>query len=702
MHHTHSPPKSHQPRPHRLLELILKHWALASVLCLSLQLLTGFGPALANNDYPTAGTLQLHHADGNIDAIQLDAHIDVTVTGLLAELTLTQQFQNTTDQWAEGTYLFPLNEESAIQGLVMIVGERTIHGQIMPKAEARDHYEEAKKDNKIASLVEQQRPNLFTMKAASIAPGEILTVKLDITLPVEVVDGYFNLRLPTTLTPRYTNSKTHQPDRLNTPFVSTSLARGPRISVNASIEPVLNAGLIDSQTHRLTATEKGFEIKLTPMDKDILIHWPMTSTDITKTQVFVSNHNEDRYVQIMMTPPTLSDTKKSVARELILVVDKSGSMAGVSMEAAREALHFAIDGLDAQDAFNIVAFDNDFITLFPESQPASPQAITDARRFTDSLVADGGTEMQSALSFAFKTARRIVTSADEQQSPARLKQVVFMTDGSVGYEDALLVSIKKQLGKSRLFTIGIGPAPNTWFIKKAAQVGRGTSLTIRDSHDVANAVTQLLSKLESPVMTDISIQYSNGYGEIYPSPIPDLYADKPGLWVSRISKNVDQIIITAKHDGKRISQTLTLPTSSAIASDSGHADNKSNAPAVAMHWARKKVASLLDEQRYASDPDLHKTTITDIAVDVGLVTPYTSFVAVDNTPTKEPVAPLTSHKVANLVPAGSDMMLIAMPQGAAGADSWTLLSLIFGSAGIALLMYSRKESCPSPERGMGA
>jgi Ca-activated chloride channel family protein len=141
MHHTHRSPKPQQPKPHRLLEHIVNHWALASILCLSLQMITGIRPAQASNDYPTAGTLQLHQAEGNIDAIQLDAHIDVTVTGLLAELTLTQQFQNTSNQWAEGTYLFPLHEESAIQGLVMMVGERIFRGQIMPKAAARDHYE---------------------------------------------------------------------------------------------------------------------------------------------------------------------------------------------------------------------------------------------------------------------------------------------------------------------------------------------------------------------------------------------------------------------------------------------------------------------------------------------------------------------------------------------------------------------------------
>ena len=661
-------------------------------------MIAGFRPAMANDDYPTVGTLQLQHPNGNIDAIQLDAHIDVTVTGLLAELTLTQQFQNTSDQWAEGTYLFPLNEESAIQGLTMMVGERTIRGQVMPKADAKDHYEEAKNDGKIASLVEQQRPNFFTMRAASIAPGEILTVILDITLPMDVRDGYFTLRLPTTLTPRYTNSSTRQPETIDSPFVTSSMARGPRMSVTASIEPITNTAIIESQTHRLTTTKKGFEIKSTPMDRDILIHWPMSSEDATQTQLFISEHNNDRYAQIMMTPPAPSPTREPIARELILVIDKSGSMAGVSMEAAREAVHFAIDGLEQRDAFNIVAFDNDFISLFSDSQPATPQAILDARRFTDSLAADGGTEMQSALSFALKKSKQYAIETNEQQTPNRLKQVVFMTDGSVGYEDALLVSIKKQLGSSRLFTIGIGPAPNTWFIKKAAQIGRGTSLTIRDSHDVARAITQLLTKLESPVFTDISIQYTNGYGELYPSPLPDLYADSPGLWVSRISKGVNEIIITGKQDGKRISQTLSIPKLNSGSVDTDQENNHSHAPAVAMHWARKKVASLLDEQRYASDPDLHKTTITDIAVDVGLVTPYTSLVAVDNIPVRNLSTPLVSQDVANLIPAGNNMMSIAMPQGAAGADTWTWLSLIFGSTGIALLMVTRK---PSLQRGLG-
>lgn len=701
MHHTHSLRKS-QHNKRRLLILSFNHWAIIGVLCLSLELIAGSQLVLANNDYPTTGTLKLHHGDGSIDALALDAHIDITVTGLLAELTLTQTFKNTSNQWAEGTYLFPLHEESAVQGLTMMVGERTIRGRIMPKQAALNHYETAKNDGKIASLVEQQRPNLFTINAASIAPGEILTVNLDITLPVDVVDGFLKLRLPTTLTPRYTHSQTPQPHALNSPFISAKQARGPRVSVKASIEPIADANLIESPTHQLIAVENGFEITSTPMDKDILFHWPMSSTEATRTQLFVGTHNDDKYVQIMMTPPAPSESHKSIARELILVVDKSGSMAGVSMDAAREALHFAIDGLHAQDAFNIVAFDNDFISLFPESQPATSQAMTQARRFTDSLAADGGTEMQAALSFALAASPTGLTQTQQQAPTDRLKQVVFLTDGSVGYEDALLLSIKRELGSSRLFTIGIGPAPNTWFIEKAAQVGRGTSLTIRDSHDVAKAVTQLLTTLESPVLTDISIQYTGGYGEIYPNPLPDLYADRPGIWVSKVSKEVKQVIITAIHDGKRTSQTLTLPPSTPEPKHADKTGESIKAPAVAMHWARLKVANLLDEQRYAHDPDLNKNAITDIAVDIGLVTPYTSFVAVDNTISKDPSIPLDKHHVANLIPAGNQMMHISTPQGAAGADSRALLSLILASTGVVLLAFSLKQPDRTHDGMLGA
>lgn len=658
-----------------------------SLLCLSLQLNAGFVRASYSDDHPSSGEFRLHHTDGDINAIQLDANIDLRVTGLLAEFTLTQTFINTTDEWVEGSYLFPLHEESAIQGLIMTIGEREIIGQIMPKNEAEAVYKQAKEAGEIASLVEQQRPNLFTMKASSIAPNDKITVHLSVVLPVEVNDKKQRLRLPTTLTPRYTNGLAENTVELNSTFATQAMTRGPRINISATIEPLEDASLLSSQTHHLTHTQNGFTLNDVPMDSDIVVQWPLPAKEVATSQAYVSTHNGDRYVQIMLTPPEKVSSETTIARELILLIDKSGSMAGVSIEAAREALHFALDGLRANDTFNIVAFDHEHYPLFQRAQPATSQPLLSARRFIDNLDADGGTEMQSALDFALQ---KSIKSSQSSDDIPRLRQVVFLTDGSVGYEDALLKSIERQLGKSRLFTIGIGPAPNTWFIKKASEIGRGTSLEIQNSFDVADAINKLLGILESPVLTDISVQYSQGHGEIYPNPLPDLYADKPGLWVAKISHDVNEIIVTGNNNGQRIRQTLSL-------SAPDNSDRGSSAAPVAMHWARQKVRSLLDQQRYSHDQELNKNLITDIGVEVGLVTPYTSFVAVDKTPAAPTPIPTREHKVANLIPAGNQMMSTYLPQGSAGADTWLWLSLLFGVSGLCLLFLPRFNVARSPE-----
>lgn len=267
-------------------------------------------------------------------------------------------------------------------------------------------------------------------------------------------------------------------------------------------------------------------------------------------------------------------------------------------------------------------------------------------------------------------------SADYRDQP-RLKQLVFLTDGSVGYEDSLLKFIKRRLGNSRLFTVGIGSAPNTWFLEKAAEAGRGVSLSIRDTSDVASAVSKLLSRLEQPVITDLSIQYANGFGEIYPSPIPDLYAGRPTMILGRISDHVDEIILTGRRAGERWTQTISIPASA----ESG----SSHASSLAMQWARAKVENLLDEQRDSIDNERHKDAITALAIEVGLVTPYTSFVAFEAEPVRPKLVPGKSVKVASLVPHGNDMRILHLPQGAAGSDLLALLSFVFALCGFGFL-----------------
>ncbi len=647
--------------------------------------------AYANTEYPSAGVLTLEHASGDIEAVQLDAHLELTVTGLLAEATLTQTFKNTTEFWVNGRYLFPLHEESAVQGMMMLVGKRQIQGIVMPRADAQQTFTQAQEAGQIAALVQQQRPNLFTLNAASIAPGENIVVKLSLTLPIEVSHQHMHLRLPTTLTPRYTNPLTTDATNIEARFAGLSNIRGPRISIDGQFDPLSTLGNLESPTHELDNTDTGFHIASTPMNKDVLLQWPMNVDEHTTATAVVTPHNGERYVQILMNPPNIRSTP-AINRELVLVIDKSGSMAGVSMRSAKEALLIAIDGLQPEDTFNLIAFDHDYYPLFPSARLATTENKYRAREYVGALVAEGGTEMQDVLSFALNKTKRNIKPLEVQTGKSkikRLKQVVFLTDGSVGYEDALLKHIEKNIGDNRLFTVGIGPAPNRWFIEKAATVGRGVSLTIRHSSDVIGPITELLTELESPVLTDIKVQYTGGFGEIYPNPLPDLYANRPGVWVSKISHNVSDIVVTGNRNGERFSQTLKLPHTQQSHSQKAEQAPTPHAPAVVMHWARQKIDSLLDEQRYSFDSKLHKEQITKIGMETGLVTPYTSLVAVDHTVTVPPVKARRDVDVAQLIPEGNDMYSVLLPQGASGADTWTLLSFLCAATGILLMVFSR-------------
>lgn len=653
------------------------------IVCLSALFIPYVGHANSDFESPGSGILLLHHDGGAaLPAMQLDASINVEASGLLADVTLTQTFRNTHTEWAEGRYLFPLPADATIRGLVVTVGDRSIIGEVKPRAEAKTTYEKAKNAGQVASLVEQQRPNLFTVNVASIKPQDEIKVSLDILLPISVVDGAMQLTFPTTLTPRYTNSQTTDAQNIIGSFTQISEQRGPRLNFHASIVPLADYSQVSSSTHTLQTEHDRIVFTDVPMDRDLILRWPFTLGNSESTYSSVRTHNGQRYAQILLTPPNTTEQSTVSARELILIIDKSGSMAGVSMRAAREALHFALDSLNNQDRFNIVAFDDQTYPLFPASREVNNNTIAEARRFIDKLDAGGGTEMYQALDFALRKSRP--SNNDDYPETNRLKQVVFMTDGSVGNEHSLLNTIKQNLGTSRLFTVGIGAAPNSWFLQEAAEAGRGVALSIKDEYDVAGPLTKLLDDLSIPILTNIGVQTGSGQFELYPKPIADLYASSPLMLVAKIDNDVDSFIVTGQLANSRWRQVVNLNESQ---NNEPMATDANSAPSLAMHWTRSKIDSLLDEQRYAADNEMHAKAITQLALAVGLQTQYTSFVAIEAIPVKPTTEPMVSQEVANLIPAGNDMLNVALPQGSAGTDTLLMLSALlglFGTFGLAL------------------
>ena len=640
-------------------------------IAVALYCLVSFNPLSANQlsawnnesaaDGPVgSGILQLRGNGIDTDAVLMNTEIELDVNGLLADMILSQQFTNNSDEWLEGVYLFPLPIDAAVHAMTIQVDNRTIIGEIQSKENAKQTYQAAKESGQVATLVEQQRPNMFTARVANIAPGALISVRLEIMLPVHFEDAHFNLLLPTTYTPRYANADTPDATAITGPVAHSDEIAAPELTLKARIEPIESAFAVKSPTHNIDYNGTAVTLFESPMDRDLVLSWPSSSAETVLGNVYTTEFSGERYMQLMLPSPTDTTAINKIDRELVLIIDKSGSMSGDPMRAAKRAVLSALDGLDANDHFNIVAFDDRATSLFSHALIANATNIAKATRFIRKLNADGGTEMHEALQFALQS-----------EDPDRLRQLVFVTDGSVGYEDELLKMINRDISNNRLFTVGIGSAPNRYFLEKAAEVGRGVSLSIMNIAQVQEQMDTLLQKLERPVLTQFEINFEGGDGEFYPNPIPDLYQDQPLMLVAKIDSTVSGISLEASQAGELWQQSLPIP----VLADS-------TVSSIARHWARKKITNLVDDQRYSSNPEKNKPEITDTALEFSLVSQYTSFVGVEQEPVRPASEDLGLAHVANLMPAGAAMQSVLIPMGAAASDTLAVLSVLFALMGV--------------------
>ena len=627
-----------------------------------------------------SGILQLRGNGINTDAVLMNTEIELDVNGLLADMVLSQQFTNTSDEWLEGVYMFPLPIDAAVHAMTIQVGNRTIVGEIKTKENAKKTYKEAKESGQVATLVEQQRPNMFTARVANIEPGALISVRLEIMLPVHFENAQFNLLLPTTYTPRYTNVDTPDATDITGPVAHSDDIAGPALTLNARIEPIESIFAVNSTTHKIEYNGTAVTLFDSPMDRDLVLSWPASSAQAVLGSVFTTDFSGERYMQLMLPPPSDTTNIQKSNRELILILDKSGSMAGDPIRAAKRAVLSALDGLDTNDHFNIIAFDNNATSLFSTALIADATNIAKATRFIRKLSADGGTEMHEALNFALKS-----------EDPDRLRQLVFVTDGSVGYEDELLKIINRNISNNRLFTVGIGSAPNRFFLEKAAEVGRGTSLSIMNIAQVQEKMDTLLQKLEHPVLTQFELTFEGGDGEFYPNPLPDLYQDQPLMLVAKIDEAVTGINLQASQAGELWQQSLPIPASA-----------DSTVSSIARHWAQKKITNLADEQRISDKPEKNKAEITNTALAFSLVSQYTSFIGVEQEPARPAADDLSVAHVANLMPAGAAMQSVLIPMGSAASDTLAALCVLFGAMGILMWWAAWKLGAMSIQPGRAA
>ena len=627
--------------------------------------------------------LRAQGSDDWQSVVALETHVDLRVRGLMAEVRVRQRFSNASGEWMEGRYRLPLPDDAAVGRLRMQVGERLLEGEVQEKQQAAATYAAAASEGRTASLVERERPNLFQTRVANIGPGETLEIEIGYWQTVRWQDGRFRLGLPLTFVPPYHGGRGEldaaldraQPAEVPAQGIALGSAAAPKFSLGVDLDAGLPLASIDSPSHAIAVRREGerhrIELDDTQVDsdRDFELRWTPQPSARPQQALFVEDRPDARYAFLTLIPPTRPVAP--VPRELILVVDNSGSMHGASMQQAKAAVDRALTGLRASDRFNVIRFDHGFDRVFPQPVEASAGNVARARSFVQALNADGGTEMLAPLIEAFAM----------PATSSHLRQVVLITDGAISNEAQLLNHIEHGRGEARLFAVGIGSAPNAHILRRMAEVGRGAQVTIRRIEDVAEVTDQLLAKLGQPALRDLKAAWPAG-AEAYPAQLPDLYLGEP-LQVLPQGGQQGSLEGVAPDLAWRAQVKLGEPR---LASTEG----------VARLWAAARIAELEDSLRQGANADEVRAGVLTLALEHGLASAYTSFVAVDRTPRRPESADLASLQFANAVPAGT----VDFAAGATGFERSLRLALLLGAIALALLVWQR-EGSPGQRRLLG-
>ena len=683
----------------QIIKSDLRSWFWILALLLVLQALPG--PVSADEATPgaaQAGSLLWRMEQGYATATTLNTDVRMDISGLVARVKVRQEFRNEGGDWVEGIYVFPLPDKAAVDRMRLHIGDRFIEGEIREKEQAKKEYEQAKQSGKKASLVQQQRANLFTTSVANVAPGELVVVEIEYLEDIRYEDGRFSIRFPMTLTPRYIPGQA-LPDKQGNGWsadtdqvADASLITPPQLSRSTdhkiSLTADVNAGMpleiIASRYHPVNVSEKNghYTVALsdqkTIMDHDFELVWQPVPSAEPRAMAFAETIDGKPYHLLMVMPPNQADAlPEQMPRETIFIVDTSGSMHGVSMSQAKRAVDLAIKALKPGDLFNVIEFDSYTTALYPHSMPASASNVASALNFVRQLQADGGTEMRPALKLALNT--------PAQES--HLRQIIFITDGSVGYEDQMFSMIEQSLGAARLFTVGIGSAPNSLFMRKAAEAGRGSYTFISALHEVSEKMEALFRKLEHPQVTDINMHWPSGViVDSYPATVPDLYLGEPvsvKVQASNEFRRGDEVRITGNSVAGAWAADVAL-------------DAPVQSAGVGALWARARIGELMDQERQGGDAEELRAGILETALTHHLVSKYTSLIAVDKTPVRPSSDPLSSEQVPNLMPYGqSANAIFGFPATATSAPAmrimgaaWLLAAFLF----MVMLRTGRRRS----------
>lgn len=638
-------------------------------------LLTAVGPALANTENDLGGSVEAQVGGKTLHFPALNTDIQAEVRGDMATVTVTQTFANPTGVPLNATYLFPLNKDAAVHALTMEVGDEIIQAKIHKIEEAQKKYDKAKSEGKAASLLTQSRANMFTQKIANLMPGLPVKVTLVYDQTVPRVDGYYELVVPLIVGPRYQPAESGKAPNIlgeNNKVAPQKVTTGSnfnqweietlpdypdvagltipdtidmdRVSINVNLQAGAAIANTYSRTHKIKITGADREKSITLAEgktidnRDFVLHYRLTGQNTQPA--FMSHHDSEQgYFSLWVQPPVSPQAKDITAREMVFVLDTSGSMDGQPIDASKAFMTHALNHLRSNDYFRIIRFSNNATEFASGAVRATPDNIDDGLDFVDSLSANGGTEIPGAIRQAFSV----------PQPGGALRIVVFLTDGYIGNESEVLRLITRTIGDARIYAFGVGSSVNRFLLSEMGRKGRGFARFMDPTENAEEVAMELAAKLESPVLTDIHIDW-NGMkvSEMTPAVIPDLFA---GDAIRILGKFEGQGTHTIQVKGQVRGGLASLPVQ-AVLTDGRDTTTPSPIPQI---WARSQIA---DHMRQMNTPTTFKTThldndqlkqkVIELGLNHSLATRWTSFVAV-------------SRKVVNEHPEGTVDSQVPLP-----------------------------------------
>jgi Ca-activated chloride channel homolog len=584
------------------------------------------------------GALHILDQDGTPMAACPLRHTDVKadISGFVTRVHVRQTFHNSLDRKIEAIYVFPLPQDAAVDGLVMTVGERRIIGQIKVRGEARSIYEAARAAGHVASLLDQERPNIFTQTVTNIEPGAQVVIELSYVETLRYDDGVFEFVFPMVVGPRYMPGSptgkqgsgwapdtTQVPDasRIGPPVALPGTRAGHDISVAVHIDAGMPLFELQSVLH---------EVDVAPSDpgratvalknhaelpnRDFILRY-RTATDAIGDAFLTHTDARGTFFTLILQPPRMVRPEHAVPKELIFVIDRSGSMSGFPIDKAKETMHLAIERMNPQDTFNLLSFSGGTGRCFTRPVPNTPANRAIALKYLADLYGSGGTEMMPA----------IMEALGGRPDPSRLRVVAFMTDGYVGNDVEIIAAVRKHAGTARVFAFGIGNAVNRFLLDGMVHAGRGAVDYVTLQSQADEAVERFHERIHAPLLTDISIDWGNlSTAEVYPKHLPDLFSHQPIMLHGRLQGRANGGIVLRGRTaaGPFVRQIRVHSPAEPL-----------QHPALAALWARAKVKERLQQDYTALQqgtfPEAVQREITALGVEFQLVTQFTSFVAVE-------------------------------------------------------------------------